>query len=355
MQALRDLQGQSGAILEDETQIPLSFGNDGELQAALATGTLLCDRSHWGLLRLGGGDRLRFLHNQTTNAIQSLQAGQGCETVFVTSTGRTIDLVTVLVTENELLLLISSNRRQQLLDWMDRYLFPMDKVELGDLSGQYAIFTLIGDKSRNFLEALALESITDRPDGFHAPVQLAGIDCRVVAGTGLAIAGCTLLVPVEGAVVVWSALVESGATAIGDRGWEFLRIRQGRPVPDRELTEDYNPLEAGLWKAISFDKGCYIGQETIARLNTYKGVKTRLWGIALDRPVEPNTPLTLDGEKVGILTSCTETADGAIGLGYLRTKAGGEGLRVSVGEASGEIVAVPFLSHNYYEPKAAVG
>ena len=74
-----------------------------------------------------------------------------------------------------------------------------------------------------------------------------------------------------------------------------MRIQQGRPKSDRELTEDYNPLEAGLWQTISFEKGCYIGQETIARLNTYKGVKQKLWGIKLDRSVSPQTPIFVDG------------------------------------------------------------
>ena len=120
-------------------------------------------------------------------------------------------------------------------------------------------------------------------------------------------------------------------------------------MPEQELTEDYNPLEAGLWKAISFEKGCYIGQETIARLNTYKGVKQRLWGIKLSESVEVGTWITLDGEKVGILTSFTDL-ESPFALGYVRTKAGGEGLQVQVREASGEVVAVPFLSHEYYQP-----
>ncbi len=133
---------------------------------------------------------------------------------------------------------------------------------------------------------------------------------------------------------------------MGDRVWEQLRIEQGRPIPDRELTEDYNPLEAGLWQTISFSKGCYIGQETIARLNTYKGVKQQLWGIRLQAPVESGTVVMLGDEKVGKLTSFTQTNQGSFGLAYIRTKAGGVGLKVQVGEVDGEIVDVPFLSHD---------
>jgi tRNA-modifying protein YgfZ len=126
-----------------------------------------------------------------------------------------------------------------------------------------------------------------------------------------------------------------------------LRIAQGRPKPDAELTEDYNPLEVGLWDTISFTKGCYIGQETIARLNTYKGVKQYLWGIKLAGFASVGTTITVDNEKVGILTSCTETDTGAIGLGYIRSKAGGVGLKVTIGDIDAEITNLPFVRHEY--------
>jgi folate-binding protein YgfZ len=344
LQSLRDLQQQSGAILDSETQIPLSF------EGSPANKSMqLYDRSHWGLLSLKGSDRLRFLHNQTTNNIQSLAVGQGCDTVFVNSTGRTLDLATAWIAEDEVLVLVSPNRRQLLLDWMDRYLFPMDKVELADLSGQYAIFTLLGDVEDIQLDFADLKDLSERPEASHIKTKFAGIDCQVAKGTGLAMPGFTLLISAVDAPMLWSVLIDRGATPMGDRDWEKIRIQQGRPASDRELTEDYNPLEAGLWHAISFNKGCYIGQETIARLNTYKGVKQRLWGIVLDRPIDTGTALTLNGEKVGILTSCLATPTGALGLGYLRTKAGEAGLEMAVGESTGKIIAVPYLRHDYYQ------
>lgn len=133
----------------------------------------------------------------------------------------------------------------------------------------------------------------------------------------------------------------------GETAWEQLRITQGRPASDRELTEDYNPLEAGLWQTISFEKGCYIGQETIARLNTYKGVKVQLWGVKLRAPAEPGSSVTVGEEKVGTLTSCTAIAEGWFGFVYIRTKAGGAGLAVQVGDAAGEVVDVPFVTGGY--------
>lgn len=306
---------------------------------------LIYDRSHWGLLQISGDDRLRYLHNQSTNNIEQLKPGQGCDTVFVTSTARTIDLATVYLTEEAILVLVSPNRREYLLQWLDRYIFPMDKVELTDLSSEYAVFQLIGSESNTSLEKLGLEAIIDRPQFSHQLVTIDDIEVRIAVGNGLAIPGYTFIVPREKAESILQKLTANGAKSIDECAWEQLRIVRGRPVPDKELTEDYNPLEVGLWQCISFDKGCYIGQETIARLNTYKGVKQRLWGVKLNAAIEPETKVTVGEEKIGILTSYTPIEGGHFGLAYVRSKAGGAGLKVRIGEAEGELVEVPFLSY----------
>lgn len=350
IQSLQDLQTSLGATFWDHSTIPLSFGTQPQITTALAQGMVICDRSHWGLIRMTGSDRLRFLHNQTTNNIQALKAGTGCETVFVTSTGRTLELATVWATEAELLIWVSPQRRQPLLDWMDRYIFPMDKVELSDLSDQYAIFTLMGEQTPAYLTHLGLAQLLEQPKNTHQEMTLGEVSGRIANSSGLAIPGFTALIPIAQAALAWKDWIEQGALPIGDRDWETLRIQQGRPLADRELTEDYNPLEAGLWQAISFNKGCYIGQETITRLNTYKGVKQQLWGLKLNQWVESGTILSIEADKVGIVTSCSETEQGVFGLGYIKTKAGGAGLTVQAGEATAEVVAVPFLDHDYPVP-----
>jgi folate-binding protein YgfZ len=308
----------------------------------LAAQTILLDRSDWGLLELKGADRYRFLHNQTTNAIDRLQPGQGCETIFVNSTGRTLDFATVYATDESLLILVSPQRRQFLLAWIDRYIFPFDKVEISDLSDSFGVFTLIGTQSGQELQKIGVsENILTGVQGSH--YLLTESNGRIALGTGLDLPGYTLIIPVDSLTSIWENLLQNGVIPATEAVWEYLRIHQGRPAVEQELTEDYNPLEAGLWRAIAFDKGCYIGQETIARLNTYKGVKQRLWGLKLNQPVPANTPIILEEKKVGLLTSVVDN----FGLGYVKTKAGGEGLQVQVGEATGELIAVPFLRHEY--------
>ncbi|MCL2931566.1 MAG: folate-binding protein [Trichodesmium sp. MAG_R03] len=342
-QKLQNVQTSNGATFENF--IPISFGNDTQAIEAIKQGVALCDRSHWGLIQISDDDRLRFIHNQSTNNFNILQPGQGCETVFVTPTARTIDLATAYVTESAIFLLVSPTRCQKLVEWFDRYLFPMDKVEVKDISSEYSIFSLIGIESKNLIAKLAATTPSNVSHASHQLISLENLQVRVAVGSGLTTEGYTLIIPVNNAAEVWQMLVEAGAVPIGDRSWQQLRIQQGRPAPDYELTDDYNPLEAGLWNTISFEKGCYIGQETIARLNTYKGVKQRLWGVRLNGKAELGNVVKIGDKKVGKLTSCTETNDGYFGLVYIRTKAGGVGLKVQVGEIEGEVVEVPFLTH----------
>ena len=352
MAELKNVELNTGAILTEREDTSLSFGNDEEARNAAGEGVAFYDRSHWGLLKFTGEDRLRYLHNQSTNDFNRLQPGQGCDTVFLTSTARTLDLATAYVTKDAVLVVVSPNRRQQLLTWLDNFIFPMDRVQLQDISPAYAIFTLIGGKSEQLLQNLGVENIIAQPQHTHQQVTIDATELIVAVGSGLTLTGYTLIVPREKSAAVGEQIIATGAVPMGEKVWEQLRILEGRPAPDAELTEDYNPLEAGLWSCISFEKGCYIGQETIARLNTYRGVKQKLWGVKLDLPVEPGTTITVEEEKVGILTSYTDTEEGNFGLAYVRTKAGGVGLRVNLGTATGELVAVPFLSHEYYQSKS---
>lgn len=348
-QDLQQVQTVAGATFEttDGQTIPVSFGNDEAAWTAAQTGVALADRSHWGRIQVSDRDRIRFLHNQTTQNFQVLQAGQGCQTVFVTSTARTHDLVTAYVTEDEVILLTSPRQQQRLIDLMDRYIFFADQVKLSDWTDSTVAFSLLGPDSDALLAQVGLGAIAGQPDFFHQPFQIGEVAGRIAVESGLAIAGYTLIVPQAQGAALWQILAEAGAIPLGEQVWQQLRVQQGRPMPGQELTEDYNPLEAGLWHAISFEKGCYIGQETIARLQTYKGVKQQLWGIQLQAPVAPGSAINVGEDKVGVLTSMAETPDGPLGLGYVRTKAGTLGLTVQVGETTGRVIDVPFLTHGY--------
>jgi len=355
VESLSALQRASGAQFAADAPDgpPLRF-DPAAAVAAAETGCALVDRRHWNLLSVTGADRLRFLHNQTTNAFEGRTAGECCDTVFVTSTARTLDLVTAYITADSVLLLTSPGQGEVLLPWMDRYIFPMDKVALADLSGQMVALSLVGPTSEVALQQVGL-ALPPEPSQHHLQ-GFGDTEVRVAQGSGLVSPGATLLVPVDAVAALWQALVQAGAVPAGETLWQQWRVQQGRPMPAAELTDDYNPLEAGLWQTLSFEKGCYIGQETIARLNTYQGVKQQLWGLRLSAVVAPGTPIEVEGNRVGILTSVVDTAAGPQGLGYIRTKAGGAGLEVVVGAATATVIEIPFAQRGYLataeEPQA---
>jgi folate-binding protein YgfZ len=308
----------------------------------------LFDSSHWGRLEISGADRLRFLHNQTTNTFQLRQPGEGCETLFVTSTARTVDLATAYIQTDRVSLLLSPQRYQYLFTWLDRYIFPADQVVLTDKTAETCCFRLMGPQAAEVLLSLGVENLPE-VEHSHCPATIATLPVLIAKGCGLSHPGFTLMAAQSDREALQEALLQSQPQVLQPEDWENLRIRDGRPAADAELTEDYNPLEAGLWQTLCFDKGCYIGQETIARLNTYKGVKQRLWGIEFapssTSDLPPLGPLLNEaGEKVGQLTSLSPT-DPLFGLGYLRTKAGGIGTPVRIENHTGTIVPVPFVRH----------
>jgi tRNA-modifying protein YgfZ len=316
------------------------------LQSA-RSGVAVYDSSDWGKILVSDRDRLRFLHNQSTADFEKRRSGEGCNTVFVTSTARTIDLATGLILDDDVLLITSPNRRKYLFDWLDKYIFFADRVKLKDVTDSLASFTLMGAESASILAKLGCPALTDLSLHSHQVHHLNGIEVRVAIGTELGLSGYRLICDRSNASALQQAIANLGVVTVDEDAWECLRIAQGRPKPDAELTEDYNPLEVGLWDTISFTKGCYIGQETIARLNTYKGVKQYLWGIKLAGSVSVGTAITVEGEKVGVLTSCSEIDGEVKGLGYVRSKVGGVGLKVILGDVEGEVIDLPFIRHEY--------
>ncbi|MCY7407978.1 MAG: folate-binding protein [Alkalinema sp. CAN_BIN05] len=325
LEELRSVQKTQGAIV-DHDNIAVTFNNDEIAYESARSGVALHDQSHWNRIEVSDQNRLDFLHNQSTNGFKLLKPGETCDTTFLTSTARTIDLATALILDNTVQLLISPGMAPKLITFLDRFIFFSDRVKLTDITATTTTFCLIGPTAATALQSIGILA----PESGYINAEIGNTPVQIIAGCGLGIPGYRLVMAVENAAIVWKILSEI-AVILGDRTYQRLRIEQGRPMPGFELTDDYNPLDAGLWNTISFNKGCYIGQETIARLDTYNGVKLNLWGMKLSSSVALGSVVYSDDTKVGTITSTYEFEDGsAIAIGYIRVKAGGAGLVITV-------------------------
>ncbi|XVF45246.1 hypothetical protein PTKIN_Ptkin02bG0189600 [Pterospermum kingtungense] len=305
------------------------------------------DLSHFGRIRVSGDDRIQFLHNQTTANFECLSEGQGCDTVFVTPTARTIDIAYAWIMKNAVILMVSPETCGNITEMLNKYIFFTDKVEIQDITKQTCLFALAGPKSTQVMANMNLGDLVGQPYGTNRHYRVNGMPLTVGVGNIISEGGFSLLISPATAGSVWKTLLSQGAIPLGSNAWEKLRITQGRPAPGKELTDEFNALEAGLWNSISLNKGCYKGQETIARLVTYDGVKQRLWGIHLSAPAEPGSPITVNGKKVGKLTSYTagRKESDHFALGYIKKQAASGGDTVIVGEnIIGTVVDVPYLS-----------
>ncbi|KAF9610232.1 hypothetical protein IFM89_021425 [Coptis chinensis] len=341
---LLDTMVDLGAKVSEEGVVE-TFGNDDEAIHAAYEGVAVVDLTHFGRIRVTGEDRIQFLHNQTTANFEGLSEGQGCDTVFVTPTARTIDIAHAWVMKSAITLVVSPITCRSITEMLTKYIFFADKVEIQDITKQTCFFTLIGPKSNQVMDELNLGDLVGQPYGTHQHYSVSGTPITIGVGSVIAEDGFSLLLSPAAAGSVWKTLLSLGAVPMGANAWERFRIFQGRPAPDRELSDEFNVLEAGLWNAVSLNKGCYKGQETISRLITYDGVKLKLYGIYLPAPAEPGIPITIDGKKVGKLTSCAvgREANEHFGLGYIKRRTASNGDKVLVGDIVGTLVEVPYL------------
>ena len=303
---------------------------------AATEGAALADRSHLGRLRLSGVDALDLLNRLSTNNLDDLAVGDVQGTALTTNKGRVIDLLYALRRDDDLLVITGPETCQRVAEWIDFYTFIEDVV-VTDVTEETTMLSLVGRAA-----ASALPSLADVPLYGSATLTIEGIDALALRTDFAGIDGYDLIAPVEDAPALWGALEGMGAVPVGAHALELVRIGNGVAGYGSELAEDYNPLEAGLMDFISFNKGCYIGQEVVARLNTYDKVQKHLVGLSWDGDDAPEPPAALlyDGKQVGTLTSvAAATLDGkGLGLGYLRKAYVQEGARLATDCGVGVVV-----------------
>ena len=277
-----------------------------------------------GCLKATGEDVLDLLNRLSTNKVDHLQAGHWAPTVLTSDRGRIVDLLSVIHAGECIYLLTSPGQQQPVIEWLDKYTI-MEDLEVEDVSGTTAVIALAGVAAESLI---GLESQdTERLPGLQYPaptVNVGGAEAIAISRPLGTLPCCLLVAPVDAATAITSALAASGASEAAADTWEALRVSSGAPAFGSEMGEPYNPLEAGLVGAIDFTKGCYIGQEVIARLDSYQRVQKYLSILRFseDCEVAPGSELYHEGRPAGTVTSLYRTAGGELrGLGFVRTVA----------------------------------
>jgi folate-binding protein YgfZ len=296
----------------------------------------LVDRSERGKLLVAGADAAEYLQGQLTNDTEALEPGDGAYAALLDRKGHMQSDLRVLRpgAGPDLWLDCEAVALPAVLKHLTMYSIGRD-VAVEDATAARAILSLVGPRSVELAGTAAL------PEYACEETTVAGVEC-VAAGTR---EGIDLVCTAEEAERLRGSLLEAGAVAVSPEAAEILRIEAGVPRYGAEMGAETMPAEAGIVEqAVSFTKGCYIGQETVARLH-YKGKPNRhLRGLRLSAPATAGTALRLGEKEVGSLGSAAVSpAFGAIGLAIVRREAE-PGTELAVGEdgVTAEVVALPF-------------
>ena len=294
--------------------IPLDYGDLSAEYAAADRAAILLDRSHEGRILAVGEDRLKLINRMSTNDLSALAVNDGRATVFTDANARILFRAECYHRPEGLLLISEPGRGASLANFLRRNIFFGDKVSVSDLGAATAQFALQGALADKIASALA-DDLDKLSVMGGCDVEVAGIAAVLLRRKRLGGDHWSLICSAADAEALHEAMLALGhpfgLRAGGSLVFNILRIRAGRPGGG-ELSRDYIPLEVGLWDEISFSKGCYTGQEIIARMESRERVAKALVMASLSNFVPAPAPLFAAGRAVGGLTSSVEAPDGDI-------------------------------------------
>ncbi|HKZ54775.1 MAG TPA: glycine cleavage T C-terminal barrel domain-containing protein [Anaerolineales bacterium] len=296
-----------------------------------------------GLIRVEGSHRLDLLHRMSTNDLIDLPAGSIRATVLTTPLARIVDRVWVWAAEDHLLLLTGPHRAETVSHWLRRHIFFQDDVQLKQEQEDWTLWGLYGPAA--WEEAARIFPEVTRPAGGVATAIDGGLYWALDAP---AAGGLRLLLDPSSSLRADAAWNERNAGSLAWQAYEIHRVEAGLAETGHEILEDYIPLEVGLEHDVSFTKGCYIGQEIIARMES-RGRRARsLLGVRLAAGVPELATVSQGAQTVGTVTSVAKSPRlGWVALAVVRpTALESENGRVTVGQdrVAGELVELPFAA-----------
>lgn len=301
------------------------------------TGAVLIPRPQVGRVRALDRDRLDLLHRLSTNALNDLAVGEARATVLTTPLARIVDLLWVLNRGETTLLITGAGRSTSVRRWLSGYIFYNDRVKFEDASTTLTQFEIHGPLAEQVAESLLPGARALSANQFIENGEVLVWRSQPLSGEAF-----TVIAPAGQLSSLWATAQTAGARPAGEDTYQLLRLAAGVPG-EAELTEDYIPLEANLWSAVSFTKGCYTGQEIIARMESRGKLARRLCGLKLNAPVTVGAPVRVNETLAGHITSAATLPDlGPVALAYLKTALAEPATPVTIESASGLVSELPF-------------
>jgi folate-binding protein YgfZ len=318
----------------------------GDFEAEYSALTQRCGLADWRdrtLIELTGADRANFLHNFSTNDINKLGPGQGCELFITDIKGKTLGHGSVLCRTESLVLETTAGQAEKLIAHLDRYLLR-EQVTLEDRSQQWTQLLLAGPQAADVIQSQFEIDLPQQPLD-HAKLEIASDTLNIYGTDSCGPAGFCLWGTPD-AVHRAALRLANNAVVCGPQAVNTVRLEAGTPWYGVDITDDNLPQEVGRnERAISFSKGCYLGQETVARIDALGHVNRTLCGLRFASPEVPatGTQLNRQGNSVGWVTSAafSPRLSSPLALAYIRR--GHEQPRTKLDSDSGpaEVVSLP--------------
>lgn len=348
--ALLEIQKERGATIPEEQSaapVALHFGDPAAEYDAAKNRAAVFELSDRTQVELRGGDRVKFLNNLCTNAVPQLQPGSGCEAFVTNVKGRILAHIIVFAAEDALWVETGPELEESLLAHFDKYLITED-VELHGRTAEFGELCVTGPQAAERLQNVGLPVESFGEFG-HTLGEVGGPTVAVRRVDLLGAPGFLISVSREALAGVWQALIDAEIAPAGAAAWQPLRIEAGLPVYGVDIDDGNLAQEASrTQRAISFTKGCYLGQEPIARLDALGHVNKELCGLRLDAQPVPEVGSRIvapDAEKELGKVSSAAFSYGAgvpVALAIIRASHSQEGATVRVGSGESTVNATVF-------------
>lgn len=319
----------------DGWTLPRDYGDARAEYRALRASAGIIDLSNFGVLRVEGRDRVTWLHKLITSNVEGLSAGTGTYALLLNATGHVVADFVLLLYNDAVLLYTSWDAKEKLFANLRRAIFR-DKVSLSDASNDFTVLSLQGPRSNDVIAKISETLPVGTPFTFVG-CKSDGIEFTLVRNSRIGSDGLDLLVPRAHAAALWDALIERGARPVGFDALNVARVEAGIPWFGDDFDETTLAPEARLEKFIAEDKGCYTGQEVIARIKNRGHVNRLLAQLQVEGQVVPERgdKIYSDSREVGWITSAVWSFEHNVphAFGYLRRELAQDGTHVQIARA----------------------